>query len=70
MPRITRRTRRVWFGSCLLGLGILGLGLPLLQGRFFIFLGILVLAKDVAFFGRLADWIKRGASASAKTQAA
>jgi uncharacterized membrane protein YbaN (DUF454 family) len=58
------------FGSSLLGLGILGLGLPLLQGWFFILLGILVLAKDIAFFGRLADRIKRGAAGFAKAEEA
>jgi uncharacterized membrane protein YbaN (DUF454 family) len=68
MPHISRRKWRILFGSCLLGLGIAGLGLPVLQGWFFILLGILVLAEEFPFFRRLADRIKRGTSAFAKAE--
>jgi uncharacterized membrane protein YbaN (DUF454 family) len=50
MPRYLRIT----IGSGLLVLGVAGLALPLLQGLLFIVLGVLLLAKDIPLFARLA----------------
>jgi hypothetical protein len=66
MPRISRRQLRILFGTSLLFLGAAGLGLPVLQGWFFILLGILVLAEDIPFFARLAARLKKGFSAAAR----
>jgi uncharacterized membrane protein YbaN (DUF454 family) len=66
MPKISRRTLRILCGVSLLALGIAGLGLPVLQGWFFILMGILLLAEDIPFFQRLADRLKQGLSAFAK----
>ena len=66
MPRISRRALRILFGTSLLVLGIAGLGLPVLQGWFFILMGILVLAKDIPLFARLASRLKKGFSAASR----
>jgi uncharacterized membrane protein YbaN (DUF454 family) len=66
MPRISRRALRILFGSSLLVLGVAGLALPVLQGWFFILMGILVLAKDVPLFDRLASKIKKRFSAASR----
>lgn len=50
MPRYLR----IALGSILLVLGVAGLALPLLQGILFIVLGLLLLAKDIPFFDRIA----------------
>lgn len=51
MPRYLR----IALGSILLVLGVAGLALPLLQGLLFIVLGILLLARDIPWFARLAE---------------
>lgn len=63
MPRIADRKLRIFCGSTLLLLGVVGLGLPVLQGWFFIVLGILLLAEDIPFFARLAARLKKGVAA-------
>jgi uncharacterized membrane protein YbaN (DUF454 family) len=45
-------------GVILILLGILGLILPVLQGWLFLALGILLLAVDLPFFDRMAQWIE------------
>ncbi len=65
MPRIKRKNVRILCGVTLLFLGVAGLGLPILQGWFFILMGIWLLAEDVPFFARLSARIKKGFSAFA-----
>ena len=52
------RTFRIALGTVLLILGIAGLALPLLQGLLFIILGVLLLARDIPLFARIADWVR------------
>lgn len=66
MPKIPRRTLRILCGASLLALGIAGLGLPVLQGWFFILIGILILAEDIPFFRQLAERLKQGLAAFGK----
>jgi uncharacterized membrane protein YbaN (DUF454 family) len=44
---------RIALGAGLVGLGIVGLFLPLLQGLLFITLGLMILARDL-------PWVRRG----------
>ena len=44
---------RIALGAGLVGLGIVGLFLPFLQGLLFITLGLMILARDV-------PWVRRG----------
>jgi len=48
--RRTRRALRIAVGVALLVLGLAGLVLPVLQGLLFLFLGVVLLAPDVAAF--------------------
>ena len=52
------RTFRIVLGTILLVLGVAGLALPLLQGLLFIILGVLLLAKDIPLFARIAGWLR------------
>jgi len=54
MPRYLR----IVLGSILLVLGVAGLALPLLQGLLFIILGVLLLAKDIPLFARIAGRVR------------
>ncbi len=49
---------RIVLGSIFLVLGVAGLALPLLQGVILIFLGVLLLAKDIPLFARIAEWVR------------
>jgi uncharacterized protein len=46
-------------GYAFLGLGVLGLFLPILQGVVFIVVGLLILAPHSAWAGSTLDWVKR-----------
>jgi len=50
---------RITLGSLLLLLGIAGLALPLLQGLLFIILGVLLLARDIPLFSRIATQFRK-----------
>lgn len=54
-----RRTIRIVSGFTLLGLGVIGLFLPILQGVAMIAAGLLLLAPDFPMARRLLDWLKR-----------
>lgn len=54
---------RIALGSTLVGLGVLGLFLPFLQGILFISIGLTVLARDI-------PWIRRGLDRLRATPAA
>lgn len=49
---------RLMLGSTCIGLGVVGSILPILQGWFFFLLGILILARDIPFFERIAQQLK------------
>jgi hypothetical protein len=53
------RIARQFCGWGLLALGVAGLILPILPGWFFIAWGILILAPDVPFLGRLLDGLAK-----------
>ena len=50
---------RVVLGWTLIGLGILGLFLPILQGILFLAIGVALLAPSVPAMQRLRDWFYR-----------
>jgi hypothetical protein len=52
------RYLRIAIGTALLILGIAGLALPFLQGLLFITLGIMLLAKDLPLFRRIARRVR------------
>ncbi|MHC1741862.1 MAG: hypothetical protein AB9873_02380 [Syntrophobacteraceae bacterium] len=54
-----KRIIRIVFGWICIGLGIVGLFLPILQGWFFLVMGIALLARDVRLFGRVLCWLER-----------
>ncbi len=50
---------RLILGGVFLILGILGLFLPFLQGLLFLFIGISLLARDIPFFNRILQTLKK-----------
>lgn len=58
-PGFFARIRRKAFGWSMLLVGVLGLVLPLLNGTFFLVLGLYVLKDDYAWAGRAIDWMRR-----------
>lgn len=53
------RVIRISLGSLSLVLGVIGLVLPILQGWFFLALGVILLSKDIPLFRRLSDWMHK-----------
>lgn len=53
------RLVRIILGFGLIGLGIVGLFLPVLQGIAFIVAGLLLLAREYHWARRLLDWVRR-----------
>lgn len=53
------RLARLTLGTAFLGLGVVGLFLPFLQGILFIVLGLTLLSRESARARRLLGWIKR-----------
>ncbi len=53
-----RRMVRIVSGFALLGLGVIGLFLPILQGVAMIVAGLLLLAPDFPLARRLLNWLK------------
>lgn len=53
------RLARIVGGFGLIGLGIIGLFLPFLQGIAFIVLGLLLLSREYHWARRLLDWVRR-----------
>lgn len=52
------RYLRITLGSIFLVLGVAGLALPLLQGVLFIIVGILLLARDIPLFAKVARHVR------------
>lgn len=50
---------RIIAGFALVGLGVIGLFLPVLQGILFIMAGLLLLAREFHWARRLLDWVRR-----------
>ena len=55
----TWRLLRIIGGFALLGLGIVGLFLPILQGIAFIIAGLLLLAREYHWARSLLNWVRR-----------
>lgn len=55
----TWRLLRIISGFALLGLGIVGLFLPILQGIAFIIGGLLLLAREYHWARNLLNWVRR-----------
>ena len=55
----TWRLLRIIGGFALLGLGIVGLFLPILQGIAFIIAGLLLLAREYHWARNLLNWVRR-----------
>jgi uncharacterized membrane protein YbaN (DUF454 family) len=53
------RLARIILGFALVGLGILGLFLPFLQGIAMIVAGLLLLAREYHWARRLLDWVRQ-----------
>lgn len=58
-PGFFARIRRKAFGWSMILLGIAGLLLPILNGTFFLMVGLYVLKDDYAWAGRTIAWIRR-----------
>jgi hypothetical protein len=58
-PGFFARIRRKAFGWSMLLVGVAGLILPLLNGTFFLVVGLYVLKDDYAWAGRTIDWMRR-----------
>lgn len=56
--RNTLRIIRISAGAISLGLGVMGILLPILQGWFFLALGVVLLSKDIVFFRRITEWMR------------
>jgi uncharacterized protein YqgC (DUF456 family) len=52
------RLAMLGLGYAFLGLGILGLVLPFLQGFLFIFIGLILLSRHAAWARRALDWTR------------
>jgi hypothetical protein len=52
------RIIRISAGVISLGLGVIGMVLPILQGWFFLALGVVLLSKDIVFFRRITEWMR------------
>ena len=59
MTKAVWRLGRIILGFALLGLGIIGLFLPFLQGIAMIVAGLLLLAPEFQWARRLLEWAKR-----------
>ena len=59
MTKAAWRLGRIILGFVLLGLGVIGLFLPVLQGVAMIVAGLLLLAPEYQWARRLLDWAKR-----------
>ncbi|MGH9804204.1 MAG: PGPGW domain-containing protein [Candidatus Acidiferrales bacterium] len=59
MTKAAWRLGRIILGFALLGLGVIGLFLPILQGVAMIVAGLLLLAPEFQWARRLLDWAKR-----------
>ena len=59
MTKAVWRMGRIILGFALLGLGVIGLFLPFLQGIAMIVAGLLLLAPEFQWARRLLDWAKR-----------
>jgi len=59
MTKAVWRLGRIILGFALLGLGVIGLFLPFLQGIAMIVAGLLLLAPEFQWARRLLDWAKR-----------
>ncbi|MFQ5662837.1 MAG: PGPGW domain-containing protein [Terriglobia bacterium] len=64
------RLARIILGFALIGLGIVGLFLPFLQGIAMIAAGLLLLAPEYRWARRLLDWARQkwGAARGARSQ--
>ena len=58
-PKPLKRILRITFGVFFLALGIIGIFLPILQGIFFIVIGLLLLAPYNKFIRRHMDTFKK-----------
>lgn len=58
-----RRTLRLVLGTVLLGIGLVGLLMPILPGWLLIFVGLAVLGVRLAFVTRLVDRARRRSAA-------
>jgi len=58
-PGFFARIRRKAFGWSMIVVGIAGLLLPILNGTFFLVVGLYVLKDDYAWAGRTIDWMRR-----------
>lgn len=56
--QISKRIVRIIAGWIFIALGIAGLVLPILQGILFLAIGVILLAPDVPFFGRIQEKFK------------
>jgi len=59
MTKAVWRLGRIILGFALLGLGVIGLFLPFLQGIAMIVAGLLLLAPEFAWARKVLDWAKR-----------
>ena len=59
MTKAAWRMGRIILGFALLGLGVIGLFLPFLQGVAMIVAGLLLLAPEFQWARRLLEWAKR-----------
>jgi len=53
------RVARIVAGFALIGVGIIGLFLPFLQGIALIIAGLLLLAREFHWARRVVDWLRR-----------
>ncbi len=53
------RVARIIAGAVLIGIGVIGLFLPFLQGIALIAAGLLLLAREFHWARRLVDWLRR-----------
>ncbi len=70
--RNSTKTKQIWrllriiSGFALLGLGIVGLFLPILQGIALIIAGLLLLAREYHWARSLLNWVRRKRAGSQK----
>lgn len=53
------RIARIIAGAVLIGIGVIGLFLPFLQGIALIIAGLLLLAREFHWARRVVDWLRR-----------
>ena len=61
-------TARTIFGAVLVGVGILGIFLPILPGWILIFVGIELLGIQIVFIENIKDFIKKKLAETKKTK--